>query len=153
MKKSNFWVECDDLSLYKIRIWSCLKGFKTLNVHIPPYRKALGIWNLGPKMTFFGIKDVFCRIFYRNRNFYLIFFWKVWMILYILCIYHIGLTWVLPELRASENTRKITIFQQNPYKKSTSGFTELTVKSNGMLRFTIVLLDSLIESSVRNMCV
>ncbi len=50
------------------------------------------------------------------------------MILYILCIYHIGSKRVLPELRGYEITRKIIVFNQIHFKKPASGFTELTVE-------------------------
>ncbi len=49
------------------------------------------------------------------------------MFLYILCIYHIGSKRVLPELRGYEITRKSIVFNQIHFKKTASGFTELTV--------------------------
>ena len=56
-----------------------------------------------------------------------LFFWKVWIMCYILHIYHIFWKRIFAELHASEVTRKNTVFQDFPSKIPTCGFTENTV--------------------------
>ena len=113
-REKNFQTQNYQNLLNKIGFWSCWNVFQVILNHIHRYKKALGIWSLGPKMCFLNKNWKILDLWVKSRNFYLkiIFFWKVQVIGYIFHIYHTSMysKWILTELRAFEATCKIIVF-------------------------------------------